>query len=103
MGEEKEVVYKLNPQETFPFRVGDIARMKKQHPCGSHEWEILRIGSDLKLRCLGCGHQIMTERRKIEKNVRSVRRKQQSMGTESHGDRLPGFLTKTDRRYEEGE
>ena len=74
MSGDKEIIYKLNPQETFPLRVGDIAWMKKQHPCGSHEWEILRIGSDLKLRCMGCGRQIMTERRKIEKNIRSVRR-----------------------------
>ena len=54
------------------FNVGDIVRMKKPHPCGSHEWEILRVGSDLKLRCVGCGHQIMIARRLMERNVREI-------------------------------
>ena len=40
------------------FSVGDIIRMKKPHPCGSHEWEILRTGADFRLKCAGCGHQI---------------------------------------------
>ena len=77
-GESGEELYRLNPGEIFPFQAGDIVWMKKPHPCGSHEWEILRVGSDLKLRCVGCGHQIMTERRKIEKNIRRVRRTMKS-------------------------
>lgn len=46
--------------------------MKKQHPCGSLEWEVLRIGADFRLKCAGCGHQIMIPRVKAEKNVRGV-------------------------------
>lgn len=49
--------------------------MKKQHPCGSSEWEVLRIGADFRLKCQGCGHQIMIPRPKAEKNVRNVVRK----------------------------
>ena len=49
------------------FAVGDIIRLKKQHPCGSKEWEILRVGADFRLKCLGCGHQIMIARRLVEK------------------------------------
>lgn len=56
------------------IQVGDILKMKKQHPCGSSEWEVLRIGADFRLKCVGCGHQIMIPRVKAEKNVRSVRR-----------------------------
>ena len=41
------------------FEVGDEIKMKKPHPCGSHEWEILRVGADFRLKCLGCGHQVM--------------------------------------------
>lgn len=56
------------------IQVGDILKMKKQHPCGSAEWEVLRIGADFRLKCAGCGHQIMISRVKAEKNVRSVLR-----------------------------
>ena len=54
------------------IQVGDIVKLKKQHPCGSHEWEVLRIGADFRLKCAGCGHQIMIARRQVEKNVREV-------------------------------
>ena len=56
-------------------RVGDILEMKKQHPCGSKEWEVLRIGADFRLKCCGCGHQIMIARPALEKNVREIREK----------------------------
>lgn len=56
------------------IRVGDILKMKKKHPCGSAQWEVLRIGADFRLKCTGCGHQIMIPRVKAEKNVRSVER-----------------------------
>ena len=58
------------------IRIGDILSMKKAHPCGSREWEVLRIGADFRLRCLGCGHEIMEPRAKFEKNVRQIRRKE---------------------------
>ena len=51
--------------------VGDILTLKKPHPCGSHEWEVLRIGQDLRLKCAGCGHQMMIARKSIEKNIKS--------------------------------
>lgn len=54
------------------IQVGDILKMKKQHPCGSREWEVLRIGADFRLKCAGCGHQIMIARRQAEKNVKQI-------------------------------
>lgn len=57
------------------IQVGDILRLKKSHPCGSREWEVLRIGADFRLKCMGCGHQIMTPRRRTEKNVKEIIRK----------------------------
>lgn len=51
------------------FNVGEIIKMKKQHPCGSNAWEILRIGADFRLKCTGCGHQVMLTRSKLEKNI----------------------------------
>ena len=56
------------------FEVGDIIRLKKKHPCGSSEWEILRVGADFRLKCLGCSHQIMIARKLVEKNVKEIRK-----------------------------
>ena len=44
------------------YEVGDIVKLKKPHPCGSSQWEILRVGADFRLSCMGCGHQIMVPR-----------------------------------------
>lgn len=59
----------------FEYEVGDIVRLKKQHPCGNFEWEILRVGADFRLKCTGCGHQIMIARRQVEKSTKEVRKK----------------------------
>ena len=58
------------------IKVGDIIRMKKSHPCGSRQWLVLRIGADFRLRCLGCGHEIMTPRVKAEKSIRRIIREE---------------------------
>lgn len=54
------------------IKVGDIVKLKKQHPCGSKEWEVLRVGMDFRLKCLGCAHQIMLPRKQVEKNIRGI-------------------------------
>lgn len=54
------------------YQIGDIVQMKKPHPCGSKEWEILRTGADFKLRCKGCGHEVMLSRMAFEKAVRKI-------------------------------
>ena len=55
------------------YEVGDIVKLKKQHPCGSQEWEILRVGADFRLKCMGCGHQVMMPRRQVEKSTRELK------------------------------
>lgn len=55
-------------------RVGDVLELKKQHPCGSRLWQVLRVGMDFKLRCQGCGHELMLPRSKAEKSVRKLLR-----------------------------
>ena len=55
------------------IRVGDTVTMKKKHPCGSDKWVILRISADFKMRCAGCGHEVMTPRSKAEKNIRDIK------------------------------
>jgi hypothetical protein len=52
--------------------VGDVVRLRKLHPCGSSEWEILRIGADIGMRCRGCGRRIMVPRSKIEKRIKAI-------------------------------
>ena len=59
-------------------RVGDILTMKREHPCGDKRWLVLRTGMDLKLRCLGCGHEVMGPRSKFERNIRSIEHKDES-------------------------
>ena len=56
------------------IHVGDVLELKKQHPCGSKEWKVLRVGMDFKLKCAGCGHELMIPRSKAEKAVKKVRR-----------------------------
>ena len=56
------------------IRVGDIVKMKKAHPCGSSEWEVLRTGIDFRLKCRGCGHMIMIPRTQAEKNIKDITR-----------------------------
>ena len=52
--------------------VGDRVEMKKQHPCGGKIFTILRIGMDFKIRCTGCGREVMVPRVKIEKNIKKI-------------------------------
>ncbi len=61
--------------EKLFYEVGDIVKLKKKHPCGSFEWEILRVGADFKIQCLGCGHQVMVERKLVEKRTKELRKK----------------------------
>lgn len=56
------------------YEVGDIVRLKKKHPCGSYEWEIQRVGADFRLKCLGCGHEVMVPRKLVEKNTKNLRK-----------------------------
>ena len=53
-------------------QLGYIVRMKKPHPCGSSEWEVLRVGMDFRLKCQGCGHLVMLPRPKFERMMRGI-------------------------------
>ncbi len=54
------------------FYLGDIVEMKKVHPCGSKNWEVIRLGADIKIKCCGCGRLVMLERNKFEKDVKKI-------------------------------
>ncbi|MBU3201898.1 DUF951 domain-containing protein [Clostridium estertheticum] len=54
------------------FNLGDIVEMKKVHPCGSKDWEIIRLGADIKIKCLGCARIVMLPRVKFDSGVKKV-------------------------------
>ena len=54
------------------YKLGSIVIMKKQHPCGSNEWEITRVGTDIKIKCLNCGRMIMLPRVDFNKKIKKV-------------------------------
>ncbi len=54
------------------FNIGDIVELKKQHPCGSKLWKILRTGADFRIECQGCKHSLMISRPKFEKSVKKI-------------------------------
>ena len=60
------------------IQIGDILEMKKAHPCGEKRWQVLRTGADFRLKCLGCGHEVMTPRFKAEKKIRQIQKKNSS-------------------------
>ncbi len=66
------------------IKLGDTLVMKKAHPCGENRWLVLRTGADFRLRCLGCGHEVMTPRFKSQKNIRQIIR-QDDLSTDKTG------------------
>ena len=53
------------------FRMGDVLRLRKAHPCGGFEWEVVRLGADIGLRCLTCGRRVLLERSVLEKRLKT--------------------------------
>jgi hypothetical protein len=60
--------------EKKEYKLGDIVQMKKQHPCGTNEMEIIRMGMDIRIKCLGCKHSVLIPRSKFEKKLKKVLR-----------------------------
>ncbi|HEY3298676.1 MAG TPA: DUF951 domain-containing protein [Armatimonadota bacterium] len=57
----------------IPVKIGDVANMRKPHPCGSLEWEVTRVGADIGLKCLKCGRRVMLARAEFERQLKSLR------------------------------
>ena len=53
-------------------QVGDVIQVKKNHPCGANRFDVLRVGMDFKIRCQGCGREVMLPRVRIERNIKQV-------------------------------
>ena len=50
--------------------VGDVVRLRKRHPCGSYEWQVVRLGADIGIKCRGCNRRVLLERRDFERRVK---------------------------------
>jgi hypothetical protein len=70
--------HELTGGTSMNLHLHDKVELKKAHPCGSTQWEILRVGMDIKLKCLGCGHELMLPRSKAEKSIRRILTKEVS-------------------------
>jgi len=55
---------------TIEIKLGDIVRLRKAHPCGSYEWEVVRVGADIGLKCLKCQRSVLLERGVFERRVK---------------------------------
>ena len=60
------------PMKIIKLSLNDTVELKKPHPCGSKSFRILRVGSDVRVLCLGCGHDMTLEREKLEKAIRKI-------------------------------
>jgi|LSQX01.1.fsa_nt_gb hypothetical protein len=54
------------------LKLGDRVRLRKPHPCGAQEWEVVRLGTDVKLKCVGCGHLVVIPRSKLTGSLREI-------------------------------
>lgn len=65
------------------FAPGDVIRLKKPHPCGGWDWELLRVGMDFRLRCLNCNHLVMLPRTEVERRIKALVKKAENPPDES--------------------
>lgn len=54
------------------LRLGDLVRLRKVHPCGGSEWEVVRVGADIRIRCLGCDRRVLMSRSELAKRTKTV-------------------------------
>lgn len=69
--------------ENHIFAPGDVIRLKKPHPCGGWDWELLRVGMDFRLRCLNCNHLVMLPRTEVERRIKALVKKAENPPDES--------------------
>ena len=63
--------------ETKEFGLGDVVQMKKGHPCGANEWEVIRLGMDIRMKCVNCGRSVLLPRHDFTRNLRKVLRRKE--------------------------
>ena len=61
---------RYNPSQVLELRVDDVLRLRKPHPCGSYDWRVFRLGADIGIRCLTCGHRVLIPRSTLERRLK---------------------------------
>ena len=59
--------------EAKTYKLNDVVEMKKQHPCGTNEWEVVRVGADIKIKCLNCGRTVLIPRIDFNKKLKKIK------------------------------
>ena len=75
------------------IRLDDVVRLKKKHPCGNYEWQVVRVGADIGIKCLKCGRRVLLERAVFERRVKAFI---------SRGKGEPGWLVKERKNLRRG-
>lgn len=61
-----------SPNTVLELNLGDVVRLRKPHPCGGYDWQVVRLGADIGLRCIGCSRRVLIERPVLEKRLKQV-------------------------------
>ena len=69
--------------------LGDVVRTRKTHPCGGDQWEIVRVGADIGIRCLRCGRRVLMPRVKLERRIKEFVRRGEAAGAAAAGPPIP--------------
>ena len=62
--------------EQKEFLLNDVVEKKKPHPCGTNSWKIIRLGMDIRIKCLGCGHSVLIPRKEFTRKVKKILERQ---------------------------
>lgn len=62
----------VNVMSGKEFGLNDVVEMKKQHPCGTNAWKVIRMGADIRIKCVGCGHSVMIPRNEFTKKIKKI-------------------------------
>ena len=73
-----------------PIRLGDVVKLKKPHPCGTNEWEIVRVGADIGLKCRGCDRRVMLVRSEFDRRFRGFIERSAEAPTRTLDERQAG-------------
>lgn len=78
MGAQIQIEMEGNSMSGKNFELNDIVEMKKPHPCGENKWRVIRMGMDIRIKCLGCDHSVMLPRREFERKMKKILEKAES-------------------------
>jgi len=70
------------------IKIGDIVRLKKKHPCGGYEWQVVRLGADIGIKCRQCQRRLLLPRSVFERRVKAVIPREEPLTRKAAGERM---------------